>query len=139
MYVNAGHPHPLHFHGGSVTPLIQTGLVLGPTANATYARGYRRVEPGDALLLYTDGMVEAHDANGEEFGVGRLTRAFLELRDAPCDEIARELILRVREYAGGGEPEDDLTLVVLKRHAAPAPAPEERRTTGATMPANPAK
>ena len=32
MYVNAGHPHPLHFHGGSVTPLIQTGLVLGPTA-----------------------------------------------------------------------------------------------------------
>ena len=56
MYVNAGHPHPLHFHGPSVTPLVQTGVVLGPTANATYSRGYRRLEPGDSLLLYTDGM-----------------------------------------------------------------------------------
>lgn len=132
MYVNAGHPHPLHFHGSSVTPLIQTGLVLGPTANATYTRGYRRLEPGDALLLYTDGMVEAHGKDGEEFGVGRLTRAFLELRDLPCDEMARELIQRVSGYAGGGEPEDDLTVVVLKRHAGPAPMPEERRTTGGT-------
>jgi sigma-B regulation protein RsbU (phosphoserine phosphatase) len=137
MYVNAGHPHPLHFHGSSVTPLIQTGLVLGPTANATYTRGYRRFEPGDALLLYTDGMVEAHGKGGEEFGVGRLTRAFLELRDLPCDEMARELIKTVSGYAGGGEPEDDLTVVVLKRHAGPAPAPEERRTTGGT-PVSPA-
>jgi Stage II sporulation protein E (SpoIIE) len=130
MYVNAGHPHPLHFHGNSVTPLIQTGLVLGPTANATYTRGYRRLEPGDALLMYTDGMVEAHDAKDVEFGIGRLTRAFLELREQPCDEIARELIRRVAEYAGGEEPEDDRTVVVLKRHA--GPPPEERRTTGAT-------
>ena len=130
MYVNAGHPHPLHFHGTSVTPLIQTGLVLGPTANATYTRGYRRLEPGDALLMYTDGMVEAHDSNDVEFGIGRLSRAFLELREKPCDEIARELIERVNEYAGGEEPEDDRTVAVLKRHAV-AP-PEERRTTGTT-------
>ena len=73
----------------SVTPLVQTGVVLGPTANATYSRGYRRLEPGDALLLYTDGMVEAHDEDGEEFGVGRLVKAFEELRDRPGDEIAR--------------------------------------------------
>jgi sigma-B regulation protein RsbU (phosphoserine phosphatase) len=136
MYVNAGHPHPLHFHGSSVTPLIQTGVVLGPSANATYTRGYRRLEPGDALLLYTDGMVEAHGTGDEEFGVGRLTRAFLELRDLPCDEIARGLIQRVGEYAGGGEPEDDRTMVVLKRHE--GPAPEDRRTTGGTPVAKPA-
>ena len=131
MYVNAGHPHPLHFHGRSVTPLIQTGLVLGPTANATYTRGYRRIEPGDALLLYTDGMVEAHGKDGEEFGIGRLSRAFLEIRDLPCDEIARALIQRVSEYSGGGDPEDDMTVVVLKRHEGSAPA-EDRRSTGAT-------
>jgi phosphoserine phosphatase RsbU/P len=129
MYVNAGHPHPLHFHGTSVTPLIQTGLVLGPTANATYTRGYRRLEPGDALLLYTDGMVEAHGKDDEEYGVGRLTRAFLGMRDRPCDEIARELIKLVGEWAGGGEPEDDRTVVVLKRHFGPAPVPEDRRST----------
>jgi sigma-B regulation protein RsbU (phosphoserine phosphatase) len=119
----------------SVTPLVQTGLVLGPTANATYSRGYRRIEPGDALLMYTDGMVEAHGENGEEYGPGRLTRAFLELRERPCDEIARELIKRVNEWSGGGEPEDDRTVVVLKRHFGPAPSGEERRTTSGTYPA----
>ena len=133
MYVNAGHPHPLHFHGTSVTPLIQTGLVLGPTPNATYARGYRSFAPGDALLLYTDGMVEAHGKDGEEFGTGRLSRAFLEMRERPCDEIARELVRIVRQWAGGGEPEDDMTVVVMKRHLGPAPVVEERRTTGSLV------
>jgi len=130
MYVNAGHPHPLHFHGGSVTPLIQTGLVLGPTATATYTRGYRRLEPGDALLLYTDGMVEAHNDEGEEFGVGRLTKAFLAIRDRPSDEVARELIEKVGQWSKHRDPEDDRTVVVLKRHFGPVPAHEERRTTG---------
>jgi sigma-B regulation protein RsbU (phosphoserine phosphatase) len=116
MYVNAGHPHPLHFHAKSVTPLVQTGVVLGPTGNATYSRGFRRIEPGDALLLYTDGMVEAHGEGDEEFGVGRLVKAFEELREKPGDEIARALIQRVGEWSGGGEPEDDRTVVVLKRH-----------------------
>ena len=75
-------------------------------------------------------MVEAHDDNGEEFGAGRLTRAFLELRERPCDEIARELIKRVTEWCGGGEPEDDRTVVVLKRHFGPAPAGEPRPSSG---------
>jgi stage II sporulation SpoE-like protein len=132
MYVNAGHPHPLHFHGASVTPLLVTGPVLGPTANATYSRGYRRLEPGDALLLYTDGMVEAHNDDDEEFGTGRLAKAFVELRDRPADEIARELVKRVSEWSGGGEPEDDLTVVILKRHFGPAPPVDDRvGTSGA--------
>jgi sigma-B regulation protein RsbU (phosphoserine phosphatase) len=130
MYVNAGHPHPLHFQGDGVTPLLQTGVVLGPTPNARYARGFRRFEPGDALLLYTDGMVEAHGEDDEEFGTGRLAKAFLEVRDRPCDEIARELVRRVGEWSGGREPEDDRTVVVLKRHHESAPPEGERRTTG---------
>jgi phosphoserine phosphatase RsbU/P len=128
MYVNAGHPHPLHFHGKSVTPLVQTGVVLGPTGNATYSRGFRRIEPGDALLLYTDGMVEAHGEGGEEFGVGRLVKAFEELRERPGDEIARALIQRVGEWSGGGEPEDDRTVVVLKRHADGAAVTDDGKT-----------
>ena len=113
-----------------------SGLVLGPTANATYSRGYRRIEPGDALVLYTDGMVEAHNEEGEEYGAGRLTRAFLEMRERPCDEIARELIKKVNEWSGGEEPEDDRTVVVLKRHFGQAPV-DDRRPTSGTFPVPP--
>jgi len=130
IYVNAGHPHPLHFHGKSVTPLVQTGLVLGPSPTASYTRGFRRLERGDSLLLYTDGMVEAHGPGGEEFGIGRLTAAYLDVKDKPCDEIARTLVQRVQEWTGTAEPEDDRTVVVVKRHPGPAPGGDTRITTG---------
>jgi phosphoserine phosphatase RsbU/P len=131
IYVNAGHPHPLHFHGKSVTPLIQTGLVLGPSPTASYTRGFRRLERGDSILLYTDGMVEAHGAGGEEFGVGRLTAAYLDVKEKPCDEIARTLVQRVEKWTGGAAPEDDRTVVVVKRHQGPVPGGDTRATTGA--------
>jgi len=114
MYVNAGHPPPLHFHSRGVTMLKQTGMVLGPSATSTYSRGFRSLERGDALLLYTDGMFEAHDEEGREFGIDRLTEAFQALREKPADEIARGLIDAVREHAQC-EPEDDQTVVVIKR------------------------
>ena len=126
IYVNAGHPPPLHFHARGVTTLKQTGMVLGPSATASYSRGFLALEPGDALLLYTDGMIEATNPYGEEFGVERLKAAFLELQDRKSDEIVRALVAKVAEYAGD-EAEDDRTVVVVKRVATgqqlPTPAP----------------
>jgi serine phosphatase RsbU (regulator of sigma subunit) len=115
IYVNAGHPPPLHFHAKGVTTLKQTGLVLGPSATATYSRGFLSLEPGDALLLFTDGMLEATDPKGREFGVERLKVAFLALRDRPSDDIVRALVEKVGDYAGGRPAEDDRTVVVVKR------------------------
>lgn len=115
IYVNAGHPPPLHFHAKGVTTLKQTGLVLGPSATATYSRGFLSMEPGDALLLFTDGMLEATDPKGREFGVERLKRAFLALRERPSDEIVRALVEKVGEHARGRAAEDDRTVVVVKR------------------------
>jgi len=123
IYVNAGHPPPLHFHPRGVTPLKQTGMVLGPSANAAYSRGFLSLERGDALLLYTDGMVEAADAKGREFGVERLKKAFSAVRERPPDEIVRNLVERVSEFTRGLAPEDDRTVVVVKR-AAPAAEPK---------------
>ncbi len=131
MYVNAGHPPPLHFHSRGVTMLKQTGMVLGPSSTATYSRGFRLLERGDALLMYTDGMFEAHGDDGNEYGLSRLTDAFLEIRDKPADEIARRLIEQVQSFAGGGEPEDDQTVVVIKRgEDLPAVPVEGNRLTG---------
>jgi len=111
-------------------------MVLGPSATSTYSRGFRSLERGDALLMYTDGMFEAHDNQGQEFGLDRLREAFLALRERPADEIARKLIDAVREHAGGREPEDDQTVVVIKRGDTPPPTPpgspmSGRQTDGA--------
>ena len=107
IYVNAGHPPPFHFHASGVTALKQTGMVLGPSGAATYSRGFLSMEEGDALLLYTDGMVEATDGK-REFGVERLKKAFLSMREKPSSEIARALDrsspgVHARS-AGGGRP-----------------------------------
>ncbi|MFN2387700.1 MAG: PP2C family protein-serine/threonine phosphatase [Thermoanaerobaculia bacterium] len=119
IYVNAGHPPPLHFHGGGVTTLKQTGMVLGPSATSTYSRGFLSLEPGDALLLFTDGIVEATDPRGREFGIERLKNAFTALRDRPADEIPRQIIERVKEFTKSADPEDDRTVVVVKRVSKP--------------------
>ena len=114
IYVNAGHPPPLHFHAKGVTTLKQTGMVLGPSASAAYSRGFLNLVKGDELLLYTDGMIEASDGKGREFGIERLKKSFLGLRDRPAAEIARAMIDRIGEFTGGKPPEDDRTVVVVK-------------------------
>jgi sigma-B regulation protein RsbU (phosphoserine phosphatase) len=130
IYVNAGHPPPLHFHAKGATPLKQTGLVLGPSATATYSRGFLNLGPGDALLLYTDGMVEATDPKGLEFGVERLKKAFLSLREKPADEIVRALVEKVGGHCRDCPSEDDRTVVVVKRGAAePSALPPQSPTT----------
>ena len=137
IYVNAGHPPPLHFHADKVTALKQTGMVLGPSANATYSRGFLSLEPGDALLLYTDGMLEATDGKGREFGVERLKKAFVPLREKPAAEIVRALIERVHEFTRGRPAEDDRTVVVVKRVSEAAQRTEEwgtRSTDGSVRP-----
>lgn len=129
IYVNAGHPPPLHFHSKGVTTLKQTGMVLGPSATASYSRGFLALEPGDSLLLYTDGMTEASDPKGREFGIERLKKAFLAIKEKPADEIVRSLVEKVGEYVRVRAPEDDRTVVVVKRihpadpAATPPPTP----------------
>jgi sigma-B regulation protein RsbU (phosphoserine phosphatase) len=125
IYVNAGHPPPLHFHAKGVTTLKQTGMVLGPSGGSTYSRGFLAMEGDDALLLYTDGMFEATDRKGREFGIERLKKAFLSLREQPSAEIARALIDRVGEFAQGRPPEDDRTVVVVKRTTGAARRPSD--------------
>lgn len=78
--------------------------MLGPSATATYSRGFLSLEPGDALLLYTDGMVEATDPKEREFGIERLKRAFLALRERPADEIVRALTARSASTSAPGLP-----------------------------------
>lgn len=125
IYVNAGHPPPFHVAGdGSVRWLEEGGAVLGPIANATYERGFVRLQPGDLLVFYTDGIIEATNGalelGGEEFGEERLVAAATAVRDLPAREIVDEIFAAVERFAEGTPPEDDRTVVVVRYPAAPA-------------------
>jgi sigma-B regulation protein RsbU (phosphoserine phosphatase) len=102
-------------------------MVLGPSGSAAYSRGFLSLEKGDALLLYTDGMIEATDGKGKEFGIERLKKAFLAIRDRPAAEITRALIDRLSEFTQGRPPEDDRTVVVVKYLTEGTPTPPTQR------------
>lgn len=112
IYSNAGHNPPFVLKGERVEFLRHGGLILGPTPDATYNRGYISVDPGDVLCLYTDGITEAHDENDEEFGTDRLVRLVEENRARPSQEIVQEVLAAVSRWGNDGE--DDRTVVIVK-------------------------
>jgi sigma-B regulation protein RsbU (phosphoserine phosphatase) len=117
IYVNAGHVLPFIMHAdGAVESLREGGMVLGPSPDATYPRGFAQLGPGDTLVLYTDGITECHHhGTGEEFGVSRLQRLVARHLQRPASEIVQTVFQAVSRYAATGVPEDDQTLVVVKR------------------------
>jgi sigma-B regulation protein RsbU (phosphoserine phosphatase) len=130
VYVNAGHPQPIHVSrsGGTIAELEPTGMVLGPSPAATYGRRAVKMEAGDVMLLYTDGIVEAHDRKGREFGVPRVKKLLVEGRRRTAREIAERIAFAVDAWTGGLPQEDDQTIVVIRRRG-----PGER----ASLAANP--
>ncbi|HVN76479.1 MAG TPA: PP2C family protein-serine/threonine phosphatase [Thermoanaerobaculaceae bacterium] len=117
IFVNAGHVLPFILHRqGEIEYLREGGIVLGPSPNATYRRGFAQLHPGDLLVLYTDGITECHHLRtDEEFGVARLQRLVTRHADRPAAEIVQTVFQAVARYAGTPIPEDDQTLVVVKR------------------------
>jgi sigma-B regulation protein RsbU (phosphoserine phosphatase) len=124
IYVNAGHPGPLHLHARtrSFSEMESTGMVLGPSPNAIYGRRAAKMEPGDLLLLYTDGIVEAHDHRGREFGLDRVRRILLDYRKRTARETTEKLMTAVRDFSSGRLAEDDRTVVVIRRTGRPREA-----------------
>ena len=124
LYVNAGHPPPFHLGaGGDVTFLESGGVVLGPLADASYERGFVLVEPGDLLVLYTDGIIEARPRGGrDEYGVDRLVEVVRRFRLKPAQEIMEAVFADVKRFSDGGAPSDDRTVVVVRYPIEPAKA-----------------
>jgi sigma-B regulation protein RsbU (phosphoserine phosphatase) len=112
IYSNAGHNAPFLLKGNRVEFLRNGGPVFGPTPDATYTRGFAKLDPGDLLCLYTDGVVEAHDQRDREFGLDRLQRVVRQNRMRSAQEIGQEVLARVAKW--GREGEDDRTIVIVK-------------------------
>jgi sigma-B regulation protein RsbU (phosphoserine phosphatase) len=114
IYSNAGHNFPflLRANGSKVEFLKNGGPVLGPMPDATYGRGYAKLEPNDLLCMYTDGIVEAHDRQDREFSLDRLLKVVKANRHRTSQEIGQEVLARVAKW--GREGEDDRTVVIVK-------------------------
>ena len=118
-YSNAGHNPPLLIRAdGTVETLEGGGLILGIFAMAKYEESICRLNPGDVLLLFSDGVTEAVNPSNDEFGEEQLIEVLRANRDRTADEIIAAVTQAVNTFASGAPSADDLTLVVAKRVAA---------------------
>jgi len=114
-YSSAGHfPAILVHEDGSIVELSEGGTVLGAFPEMVFPEDHRPLRPGDMLVLYTDGVTEARNRAGEEFGTGRLLDMAVTARARPAAKIVAAIEKAVRSFSKRKVPEDDLTLIVLK-------------------------
>jgi len=111
-YCNAGHPYPILISAGAVHTLDNGGAVLGVFPSWNYEDFSVNLKSGDKLLLFTDGITEAENAQGEEFGVERLAAFGKAHAASSAAELNRQLLAQVSDFCGA-QFQDDATLVVL--------------------------
>ncbi|HKQ57351.1 MAG TPA: SpoIIE family protein phosphatase [Candidatus Eisenbacteria bacterium] len=115
VYVNGGHPPPLVMTTGGARWLNDGGPLVGVLPKARYVPGESRLEPGDLLMIYSDGVTEAERPGGEMFGEERLLAAMKGARGASAPEAMAALLRAVEEFTGGAEQADDISIVVVRR------------------------
>src|SRR5215831_9766863 len=114
-YVNAGHNAPiLRRADGAFETLEVGGLPLGIKVGAEYLTATLELRPGDALIFFTDGVIEAFNGSGEEFGNSRWQGAIRSLPDWNALETLQFLMKRVDEYVGATRQSDDITCLVFR-------------------------
>jgi serine phosphatase RsbU (regulator of sigma subunit)/pSer/pThr/pTyr-binding forkhead associated (FHA) protein len=115
-YCNAGHNPPVRIrHDGEVSLLETGGTVLGILPELGYTASHVRLEPGDLLLLYSDGVTEAVSPDGEEYGQDRLVRTALEFAGQSARAVVEEINKSVESFTDGAPPIDDMTMLVVRR------------------------
>jgi sigma-B regulation protein RsbU (phosphoserine phosphatase) len=117
-YINAGHNPPFVIKKtGEVGYLDSSGLCLGMLPSVTYDLKTMAIDPGDILLLYTDGITESRNKVNEEFGVERLTAIIRKHGKVSAFNLAQTILKELDDFTAKADPADDRTLVVVKRTA----------------------
>ncbi len=116
VYCSAGHNPPFIVRAdGSVTSLEGGGPPLGILSMANYSEYRAKVEPGDSLAIYSDGVTEATNAEQEEFGEERFADVLAANRQKSATEIVGAVTKALTDFAAGSPPADDITLMVARR------------------------
>jgi phosphoserine phosphatase RsbU/P len=117
-FLNAGHNPPLIVHSaGTVEQLASGGLPLGIKPDAEYREGRTQLQPGDVLVIYSDGVTEAVSPTGEEFGPTRLYEVVSRNIEASAAGIRDRIESSLTKFSQGTSAADDITLVIVKRQA----------------------
>ena len=120
MYCNAGHNPPIVVSASGVRSLEGSGMPVGLFSGATYSDEDTRLEPGDVLVVYSDGVTEALNLAGDEYGDARLAEVTTAHRSAPLDQLLQSIITSVQTFANGASQSDDVTVLVLRYLGPPA-------------------
>ena len=117
LYSNAGHNPPYFIKSNSdeIIHLNPSGPVLGPAPNAKYTVENINFEPGDVLLIYTDGITESANLEFEAYNEERLIECLRKNRSLSSKEICYSILEDVLKFSADGKYADDKTLVVIKR------------------------
>jgi serine phosphatase RsbU (regulator of sigma subunit) len=131
-YINAGHPSPILIrqNGSAEEAFTEGSFPVGLVPHAEYFTAAVKLEPGDTLVLFSDGVTEAMDPKEDFFGIPRLVQLLTGQNDTPLDELQKLLLEAVENFSRGASQADDLTLLLVRyRTAATSVETEFPRTT----------
>src|SRR6266403_507210 len=122
-FINAGHPSPFLIRNGIAEEAFTEGSYpVGLVPEAEYTAACLKLEPGDTLVLFSDGVTEAMDPDDQLYGVPRLKQLLTGLPECPLEEIQKCVLESVENFARGAHQADDLTLLVVRYRATAASA-----------------
>jgi serine phosphatase RsbU (regulator of sigma subunit) len=131
-FINAGHPSPFLIRRGAADEAFTEGsFPVGLVPEAQYTAACLKLEPGDTLVLFTDGVTEAMDPDEQLFGVPRLKQVLTGQMECPLEQLQKCVLEAVENFTRGARQADDLTLLIVRYRAAAASA-----TTDTDVPAS---
>jgi phosphoserine phosphatase RsbU/P len=119
-YINAGHPSPILIrrNGNAEEAFTEGSFPVGLVPEAEYCTARVKLEPGDTLVLFSDGVTEAMDPQEELFGMPRLVKLLTGHNETSLDELQKVVLEAVENFAHGTSQADDLTLLLVRYRAA---------------------
>jgi sigma-B regulation protein RsbU (phosphoserine phosphatase) len=114
-FINAGHPSPYLIRNGKAeTPFTEGSYPVGLVPEAEYAAACLKLEPGDTLVLFSDGVTEAMDPENEMFGMPRLAEVLHDKNDVPLEHLQKCILESVENFVRGARQADDLTMLLVR-------------------------
>ena len=115
-YSNAGHENPYLFCTQSATKRLSVGgIPLGMLPEFTFEQGTIPIEEHSMLVIFSDGVTEAMNAEEDQFGEARIAEVLAQYKEAPAAQVIDQLVAAVKKHAAGHPQSDDITVVVLRR------------------------